>query len=71
MGDTTAGGFSDVISRELPNGWLYFVPVGDYRNADGGSEEGRGVAPKIVLVNTKEDIQSGRDKVLEAAIQSF
>lgn len=71
MGDTTAGGFSDVISWELPNGWLYFVPVGDYRNADGKSEEGRGVAPKIVLVNTKEDIQSGLDKVLEAAIQSF
>lgn len=25
MGDTTAGGFTDVISRELPNGWLYFL----------------------------------------------
>jgi C-terminal processing protease CtpA/Prc len=71
MGDTTAGGFSDVISRELPNGWLYFVPVGDYRNANGESEEGRGVAPKIFMINTKEDILSGTDKVLEAAIGRF
>lgn len=68
MGDTTAGGFSDVISRELPNGWLYFVGVGDYRNAAGKSEEGMGVAPAIYKVNTKEDIAAGIDRVLEAAI---
>jgi C-terminal processing protease CtpA/Prc len=68
MGDTTAGGFTDVISRELPNGWLYFVGVGDYRNASGKSEEGIGVAPKIYIINTKNDIDAGRDKVLEQAI---
>jgi C-terminal processing protease CtpA/Prc len=68
MGDTTAGGFTDVISRELPNGWLYFVGVGDYRNAKGESEEGIGVAPGIYVVNTKEDIDAGKDKVLERAI---
>ena len=71
MGDTTAGGFSDVISRELPNGWLYFVGVGDYRNADGKSEEGIGVAPKIYAVNTKENIMAGEDKVLEKAIEKL
>ena len=71
MGDTTAGGFTDVISRELPNGWLYFVGVGDYRNADGKSEEGIGVAPEIYAVNTKADIDAGRDKVLEEAIDSL
>lgn len=69
MGDTTAGGFTDVISRELPNGWLYFVGVGDYRDANGNSEEGIGVAPEIYTVNTKEDIEAGEDKVLERAIE--
>jgi C-terminal processing protease CtpA/Prc len=69
MGDTTAGGFTDVISRELPNGWLYFVGVGDYRNADGKSEEGIGVAPAIYKVNSKTDIEAGKDPVLEAAIE--
>lgn len=71
MGDTTAGGFSDVISRELPNGWLYFVSVGDYRNAAGKSEEGTGVAPKIYIVNKEEDIKAGKDVVLEAAISKL
>lgn len=71
MGDTTAGGFTDVISRELPNGWLYFVGVGDYRNAEGKSEEGVGVVPKIYAVNTKTDILAGEDKVLEKAIETL
>lgn len=71
MGDTTAGGFSDVVSRELPNGWLYFVAVGDYRNAAGKSEEGIGVAPAIRKVNTRADIDAGNDPVLEAAIQQL
>ncbi len=71
IGDTTSGGFSDVIARELPNGWLYFVSVGDFRNADGKSEEGKGIAPDIYIVNTKEDIDSGKDKVLEFAMSRF
>ena len=71
IGDTTAGGFSDVIARELSNGWLYFVAVGDFRNAEGNSEEGKGIAPGIYAVNTKEKIDSGKDKVLELAINRF
>ena len=68
IGDTTSGGFSDVIARELPNGWLYFVSVGDFRNAEGKSEEGTGIVPAIISTNTKEDIDTGKDKVLELAI---
>jgi hypothetical protein len=71
MGDTTAGGFTDVAPRELPNGWLYFVGVGDYRNADGNSQEGIGVPPEIYVVNTRSDIDAGKDKVLEQAIDSL
>jgi C-terminal processing protease CtpA/Prc len=68
LGDTTAGGFTDVISRELLNGWLYFVGVGDYRNAKGESEEGKGITPKIRVVNTPGEIASGIDNVLQKAI---
>jgi len=71
MGDTTAGGFSDVISRELPNSWLYFVGVGDFRNANGISEEGIGVSPRIYIINLPSDIEAGQDKVLEAAIDKL
>ncbi len=69
VGDTTAGGFSDVLARELPNGWLYFTSVGDYRDANGKSMEGKGIAPVKRIVNTKEDIQSGKDMVLEEAVK--
>jgi hypothetical protein len=69
MGDTTAGGFSDVVMRELLNGWLYAVPVGDYRNASGESEEGKGVAPKVVVRNTAQEIAAGRDMQLEEALR--
>ena len=68
LGDTTFGVFSDNPRRELPNGWIYSVSSGDFRAADGKSYEGIGVAPKIRVVNTKEDIAAGRDKVLEAAM---
>ena len=71
IGDTTAGGFSDVNARKLPNGWLYFVSVGDFRNAEGNSEEGKGIAPAIYAVNTKQDIDNGKDIVLELAISRF
>ena len=70
MGDTTAGGFTGVISRELPNGWLYFVGTGDYRNAYGKSEEGKGVAPAKYIIDTKKDIDNKKDKVLEVANES-
>ncbi len=67
VGDTTAGGLSDVTARELLNGWLYFISVGDYRDAQGASWEGKGIAPAIRIVNTKEDIRQKTDRVLEAA----
>jgi carboxyl-terminal processing protease len=69
IGDTTFGIFSDNPKRELPNGWIYSVPSGDFRAADGKSYEGIGISPKIRLVNTKADIAAGRDNVLETALR--
>lgn len=69
VGDTTAGGFSDVTARELLNGWLYFISVGDYRDAKDNSNEGQGIPPKKYVVNTAQDIAGKKDKVLEAAMQ--
>ena len=69
MGDRTAGGFSDVTARELLNGWLYFISVGDYRDAHNRSCEGSGITPQKYIVNTAQDIADGKDNVLENAIQ--
>ncbi len=37
MGDTTAGGYSDNPTMELPNGWMVSLSIGDYRAVDGKS----------------------------------
>jgi carboxyl-terminal processing protease len=69
LGDYTSGAFSDNIARELPNGWFCFMSIGDYRAADGESYEGIGVKPDVLLVNSKADIQSGKDIELEKAME--
>lgn len=69
LGDFTSGAFSDNIARELPNGWFCFMSIGDYRAADGESYEGIGVKPDLWLVNSKEDILSGKDRTLEKALE--
>jgi C-terminal processing protease CtpA/Prc len=70
-GDTTYGAFSDNPRRELPNGWIYTVSVGDFRAADGTSYEGIGIAPQKVFKNSKDDVLAGLDKLLEEAQHSF
>lgn len=71
VGDTTTGAFSDVVDRELPNGWRYRISVGDYRDAQNISFESIGLAPDILVENTIADLEAGTDKMLEAAIQAI
>jgi len=68
VGDTTGGAFSDMIMREMYNGWLYSISVGDYRDSEGNSYEGMGIPPDIYIQNTPEDIERDTDIVLESAI---
>ncbi len=71
VGDTTSGAFSDVIRRELPNGWAYGVAVGDWRAHDGTSYEGIGFPPDVIVENNPEDLAEGRDEALEQALELF
>ncbi len=68
LGDSTYGAFSDNPKRELPNGWIYAISTGDFRDANGLSYEGIGIPPDELIQNTIPEIQSGVDKVLEKAI---
>jgi carboxyl-terminal processing protease len=68
MGDTTAGGYSDNPTTELPNGWMVSLSVGDYRAADGKSYEGIGTAPDIWMRTSKEELLAGKDTALEKAL---
>jgi C-terminal processing protease CtpA/Prc len=71
MGDTTTGAFANAVTRELPNGWLYTISIGDWRTGDGQSYEGLGIPPDSLVQNQANEIRSGQDKVLEAAISAF
>ncbi|MBN2276001.1 MAG: S41 family peptidase [Bacteroidales bacterium] len=68
IGDTTSGAFSDMVTRELPNGWVYSISIGDWRDYRGISYEGIGYPPDITIQNRAEDIASGFDEALERAI---
>jgi len=68
VGDTTSGAFSDQISFDMYNGWVFSVSVGDYRAANGVSYEGIGIAPDYFVVSTKQELEVGQDKALEKAI---
>ncbi len=69
VGDTTTGAFSNQINRELPNGWGYSLSIGEWRDADGISYEGVGLAPDILVQNKKMDVLNGKDEALEVAIE--
>jgi C-terminal processing protease CtpA/Prc len=67
MGQVTGGGAGGHLGYQLSNGWQIKVSVSDFLDKDGDSAE-LGVVPDIVIENTKEDIQKGRDKMLERAM---
>lgn len=69
VGDTTSGAFSNLVNRELPNGWGYSMSIGDWRAADGTSYEGTGIPPQILVKNKREDVLNGKDETLETAIE--
>jgi len=74
VGDTTGGGSSGSTSSahaeyRLPSGKKIEVGTTDLRRYDGLPWEWLGVAPDIRVVQTEEDINQGRDKQLEYAIE--
>jgi C-terminal processing protease CtpA/Prc len=68
-GTVTGGALSDAVERELPNGWLYRVPIADVRDANGNNLEQTGINPNIFIDNTHDDLEAGKDRMLEKAIE--
>jgi hypothetical protein len=73
VGDTTGGGSAGSTSSApaeytLPSGKKIFVGTTDWRRYDGLPLEWIGVAPDILVQQTREDIENGRDLQLEYAI---
>ena len=70
IGDTTFGAFGDIISvTELPNGWTFTYPCRLTTAPDGKCFEGKGIVPDYVVENSAADIKSGKDNVINFAIE--
>jgi C-terminal processing protease CtpA/Prc len=68
MGDTTAGALASPIARELPNGWLYSLPLGLTTDHNDICYDGQGITPEIQITNDAGTIEGGTDQVLETAL---
>ncbi len=69
VGDFTAGCFADADAGKLPNGWYFSLSINLFKDQNGFCWEGIGVPPDFRITNTKEDLEGGRDRVLEFAIE--
>jgi hypothetical protein len=70
IGESTQGVFSDVLGRQLPNGWRFGLPNEVYRTPEGATFDGPGIPPDIpVPVFADEDVAAGRDPAMARALQ--
>jgi C-terminal processing protease CtpA/Prc len=69
IGQNTQGVFSDVLNRQLPNGWRIGLPNELFLTEDGEYFDGPGIPPDIeVPVFRSVDLDAGSDPALERAM---
>jgi carboxyl-terminal processing protease len=68
IGDFTSGCFADVYGDRLPNGWQFGCSYKLFLDHTGFCWEGIGVPADIRQTNSKQDIENGRDRVMDLAI---
>ena len=69
IGENSAGELSDIFFRTLPNGWETGLSNQRHVSTDGFNFEGDGIVPDVYVAMTAEDINAGKDKVLEKALE--
>ncbi|MEM9819776.1 MAG: S41 family peptidase [Bacteroidota bacterium] len=68
IGQVTGGGAGGNAGFELSNGWEIAISVSDFIDKAGNSIE-MGVRPDIEVVNRESNLSSGKDVMLERALQ--
>ena len=64
-GAPTAGGYGNPLTRELPNGWTYRLPMWVQYDRDRVLlRENEGLVPDVFVQTTREDSLAGRDPVI-------
>ncbi|RZJ78134.1 MAG: hypothetical protein EOO20_28140 [Chryseobacterium sp.] len=64
IGEHTAGMFSSMMGKKLPNGWEFSLSHETHIAKNGNNYEGIGIPVDIEIANTKENIATGKDPVL-------
>ncbi|MCP4608943.1 MAG: hypothetical protein GY845_09550, partial [Planctomycetes bacterium] len=68
VGDFTSGVFADVYGDRLPNGWSVSISYKKFVDCNDFCWEGIGVPMDLRIVNSKEDIDNGIDRILDFAV---
>jgi hypothetical protein len=69
IGETTAGAYSDVLQRVLPNGWEFGLSNEVYIAANGQNYESVGNPPDIDIPLDAAKYQAGTDNILDTALE--
>lgn len=70
MGDTTGGGSGLPFSSEIPNGWSIRFSASPMFDPDMNQLE-FGIEPDVKVDMTSEDMQRGKDTIIETAIKKL
>ncbi len=69
IGEPSGGIFSDMISKELPNGWTFTLSAEVYSDLDGNVYEGVGIpVDHFVDFYVPSDVIAGHDPAIEQAL---
>jgi hypothetical protein len=69
VGENTQGMFSDVLWRDLPNGFSFGLPNEIFLSEEGKCFEATGIPPDVVVdVFPPNDLQAGKDTALDKAL---
>ncbi|MCP4724905.1 MAG: S41 family peptidase [bacterium] len=68
VGDFTSGVFADVYGDRLPNGWSVSISYKKFVDCNDFCWEGIGVPMDLRIMNSKEDIDNGTDRILDFAV---
>ena len=71
IGRTTNGAVVPGQWFDLPDGGKMMIPISDFVRNNGNRIERVGVQPDIWVLPTLEDVRTGRDPVLERAVQEL
>ncbi|MEO6315748.1 MAG: S41 family peptidase [Chitinophagaceae bacterium] len=67
IGERTAGMFSSMMGKKMPNGWEFSLSHETHLAKDGNNYEGVGIPVDIEIANTKNNLATRNDPVLNKA----